>query len=141
MSENNPRLNWLRIARTVIKWSARMLAGFLLSVALIIIVGEGILGDGGPNFAKEHWTVSCMTIAGLIALAGFAILWWRELLGGLLVLGGMAIFFGLNFLDSGRLPGGSFLWMCYLPGFLAIISWNLARLTTPKQSPSPPSPK
>jgi hypothetical protein len=134
------RPTWLLVARFIVRWSARLIAGFLLSIAIMIIVGEGILGDGGPNFAKEGWNFTFMTAAGLTALTGFVVLWWSELWGGLLVLGGMAVFFGLNYLASGKFPGGSFLTMCYLPGILAVISWLLARLTspTPNQAVNPP---
>jgi hypothetical protein len=132
---------WLSVTRYIVCWAARLIAGLLLSIELIIIFGEVVLGGGGPNFAKEGWIFLFMTIANLTALTGFAVLWWRELLGGLLVLGGTATFFGLNYLASGKFPGGSFLLMCFVPGILAIISWLLARLTSAKPNPTLDTPK
>jgi hypothetical protein len=116
----------LRATRLAVRWSARLTAIFLLSLVLYIIIAEVFFGNGGPNLAKEGWRFGIMTVAGLTALAGFAVLWWREFLGGLLVLGGITVFYWLNFLASGKFPGGLFPWF-YLPGVLAVLSWYLSR--------------
>jgi hypothetical protein len=67
-------------------------------------------------------------------------LWWRELWGGLLVLLGIAVFYGLNYLASGRFPGGLFPWF-YLPGFLAIVSWLLSRWPSIASHPADNAPE
>lgn len=112
-------------ARLSARWAARLTAAFLLGTVLIIFIGEGLLGDGGPNLAKMDWPGRLMMLAMLLAVAGFAVIWWRELAGGLLIVAATAAFYGLNYYSFGRLPGKAFP-LFYIPGVLAILSWGLS---------------
>jgi hypothetical protein len=109
-------------------------AALLLALVLLIVVGEGLLGDGGPNLAKMDWTGRLMSLAMFLSVAGFAVLWWRELFGGLLVVGATAAFYGLNFYTSGKFPCGAFP-LFYIPGILAILSWGLSLPVFQRESP------
>jgi hypothetical protein len=92
---------------------------------LLFFVGEA-LPHGGPNLARMNWPERLMFLAMFLSVAGFALLWWRELLGGLLVVAATAAFYGLNYYASGKFPGGAFP-LFYIPGILAILSWGLSR--------------
>ncbi len=131
--------NYSRLQRTafILRWAARLTAALLLGTVLIIVVCEVVWGGGGPNFAKMNWTVRSMFAAEIVAIFDLAVIWRRELLGGLLVLGGIITFDCLNYLISGQLPIES-LPLFYIPGVLAVLSWILARLaktTNNNQSP------
>jgi hypothetical protein len=112
-------------ARLVVRWTARVTATLLLALVLLIFIGEGLLGDGGPNLAKMDWPGRLMSLAMFLAVAGFAVIWWRELAGGLLVVGATAAFYGLNYYISGKFPCGAFP-LFYIPGILAVLSWSLS---------------
>jgi hypothetical protein len=103
----------------------------------LLIVGQGSDGDGGPNPAKMDWPGRLMSLAMFLSVAGFAVLWWRELLGGLLVVAATAVFCGLNYCASGKFPGGDFP-LFYIPGILAILSWSLSRLVFQQDTPGQP---
>jgi hypothetical protein len=115
----------LELIRLALRWSARLTAGLLLVMVLIIVVGEGVFGGGGPNFAKMDWPRRLQFAVEFLAVSGFAVIWWRELFGGLLVLVCTALFYWLNFRASGMFPGGAFP-LFYIPGALAIVSWILS---------------
>jgi len=115
---NRTLVSWVRITA---RWSARLTATLLLGLVLLIYIGEGLLGGGGPNLAKMDWPSRFMSIAFFVSVAGLAVLWWRELLGAAFILGGMAVFYWLNYHASGKFPGGAFP-LFYVPGILAAIS-------------------
>jgi hypothetical protein len=114
---------WTQLAA---RWSARLSATLLMGLVLLIFIGEGVLGGGGPNLAKMDWPSRFMTIAFFVSTAGLAVVWWRELLGSAFILGGMVVFYWLNNHASGKFPGGAFP-LFYVPGILAAISWVLHR--------------
>jgi hypothetical protein len=117
----NPSIRWTDLGA---RWTARLTAAFLLGMVLLFYVGEGPLGDGGPNPLKMDWIGRLALASHLVCIAGLVILWWRELPGGLCVVGGMAVFFATNLLATGRLPGPAF-HLYYVPGFAALLSWML----------------
>jgi hypothetical protein len=117
-----------------VRWSARVTATLLLALVVLLFVGEGLLGGGGPNLAKMDWPGRLMSVAMFLSVAGFAVLWWRELAGGLLVVAATAAFYGLNYYASGKFPGGAFP-LFYIPGILAILSWSLSRSVVERTSP------
>jgi hypothetical protein len=122
-------------ARLTVRWLARLTATLLLALVVLIFVGEGLLGDGGPNPAKMDWTGRLMFVATFLTVTGFAVLWWRELLGGLLVIAATAAFYGLNYYASGKFPRGAFP-LFYIPGILAILSWSLSLPVFQRESPA-----
>jgi hypothetical protein len=131
MADQKPQSNLckrtpLRWARLAAHWSARVSAALLFALVLSLYIGEGLLGGGGPNLANMDWSSRLMFVAMLSSVVGFVVLWWRELSGGLLVLGGMAAFYWLNHQASGKWPTGAFP-LFYIPGILAIASWALSR--------------
>lgn len=117
----------LRAVELVARWTARLTGLFLLGLVLLIVVGEVVVGGGGPNLAKATWLERITFLAFLAIPTGLAAILWRELLGGLLVIGGLAAFYGLNFAQAGQFPAGLFPYFL-LPGLLAIAAWALGRI-------------
>ena len=53
---------------------------------------------------------------------------WRwQVIGGAISLGGMILFFAVEFAVNGRLPGGLVLYLMLLPGALFLLSSFLSR--------------
>jgi hypothetical protein len=123
MPPQRSALGWSKLA---LRWSARLTATLLLGLVLLIYVGEGLLGDGGPNLAKMDWPARFMTIAFFLSTAGLAAVWWRELVAAVFILGGMMAFYSLHYHVSGKFPGGAFP-LFFVPGVLAAVSWSLHR--------------
>jgi len=65
-------------------------------------------------------TELAMMGAWLVALIGMLALWCWEFLGGALVVAAVAAFYLINFVASGRLPGGPIFALHFLPGLLAL---------------------
>jgi len=94
----------------LIRWSAR-----IFGLALFLFILAFLIGEGPPPF-------SAMSAAFLVAWLGLIVVWPWELVGGLMVVGGMAAFFLISALPTGNLPGFWFkLW--FLPGLLSLVSW------------------
>jgi hypothetical protein len=114
---------WTKLA---VRWSARVTATLLLGLILLILVGEGLFGGGGPNLAKMDWSARFMMLAFFVSTAGLAVMWWRELLAATFILGGMFVFYALNYHATGKFPGGAFP-LFFVPGILAAASWAIRR--------------
>jgi hypothetical protein len=91
---------------------ARMLATSLLALFL----GFGMAQASLALFFEPQ------TYALLLALAGLAMVLWNNLLGGVLTLFGLAVFYGLNFMQSGQLPSGWVFPLCFLTGIVALVA-------------------
>ena len=100
------------------RWTARIVGSMIVALVVIIKIGEGF------NPANVNGIELAMSAVFWAALAGMIVLWRWEGIGGLLTLGGMLAFYGLNFAASGKLPGGWVLPLCYLPGVLALVCWS-----------------
>jgi hypothetical protein len=117
----------LHVVNLLFRWTARLSAAFLLGMVVLIVFGEVVFGGGGPNFAKMDWCQRSMFIAEFVTFLGLIMIWRRELLGGLLIIGGMVFFYSMNYHLSGKLPGGAFP-LFYIPGLLAVTSAGIKRL-------------
>jgi hypothetical protein len=122
----------LQLSRLLVRWAARLSAAFLLGLVLLIVFGEVVFGGGGPNFAKMDWSLRSMFIANFVTLLGLIVLWRWEFPGGLLVIGGMVFFYGMNYHLSGKFPAGAFP-LFYIPGLLALASACICRFLAVKQ--------
>jgi hypothetical protein len=99
----------------VARWGARISGTLLAGMVLLFIIGEG-----PPPLVRGSLSENLMSLAGLVCLTGYVVIWFRELPGGLVSLLGIASFYGLNYAASGRLPGGWVLPMFFVPGALAV---------------------
>jgi hypothetical protein len=113
---------WLEAA---VRWAARLVASFLLGLMLLLLLGEG-----PPPVWRLPPNVQLLFAAQVVTLVGLVVLWFWELPGGLLTLGGIIAFYAINYLESGRFPSGWVFPLFYVPGILAVISWMLSRRRT-----------
>lgn len=95
---------------------ARIFAGLLAGLVLLIIVGEG-----PPNPFKQSVSVMLELFAVIVMLIGCLLGWKWPGLGGLLIIGGTIVFhiFEKSLLLSGALP------LFDLAGILYLLSWFL----------------
>lgn len=99
------------------RWTSRLLSGLFL-----LFVGATVVGIGPPGVALLGAGDAMMFAWFATMLVGFAVLWWREALGGVLATVGVLGFYASNDTLSGRLPSGAFMAMLFLPGLLALAS-------------------
>jgi len=102
----------------LLKWTARISAGILALVMLVLFAGREFPGIDEGTFLREN----NMTEALFVAWIGYLIGWKKELAGGILVLFGLLVFTFLDFAYSGSFPRGVFLSVMSLPGALYITS-------------------
>jgi len=104
---------------TTVRWMARVLGLLLVGVFVIFLIGNGF----NPVHLKGAEIAQSVVL--LVALGGMLVLWRWELLGGAMVLAGMAAFYLINFAVAGRFPGHVVFPLCFVPGLLALISgWS-----------------
>ena len=112
---NNLGVNW----ETGLRWSARVWSG--ASTLLLLAFAFG--GREHLHFTAGEAIVFLTFPVGIIV--GFAIAWWRDLAGGLITIGSLALFYLLMLTHAGRWPGPYFL-LFAAPGFLHVASSFLA---------------
>jgi CBS domain-containing protein len=103
-------------------WSARVTSLLLLGLVIVIVIGHG----GPPNIFRQPTPVQLEFAAMAIMLLGLVIGWVRELLGGLLVLLGLAAFNVVELSVNGRPALGAFP-LFAVPGALFLLSALLRR--------------
>ncbi len=119
----------MRFAMTfsqVLRWTARVIGSLILAFVLLHLIVEGL--PNVQNIAPGEGWLSCGFV---LSLVGFALLWKWELTGGIVALGGIVLFYAVNFALSGKFPGGWVFLMFYLPGFFSITCWWMERRPTP----------
>jgi hypothetical protein len=101
---------------TVLSWTARVwgIASALLLLAFAFGGREHIRFTAGEAVGFLFFPI------GLIV--GFAVAWWRELAGGLITMGSLALFYMWLFARDGRLPAGPYFLLFAAPGILHIAS-------------------
>jgi len=88
----------------VVRWIARVSAGFAAALILLIFIGEGLTGGFEPLL---HMSIreTLMMVAFIALWLGLLLGWKWELYGGLLTACGVAAFYLVDYLFSGTLPG------------------------------------
>jgi len=102
-----------------IRWTASVLTAFLLGVVLVVFVGVTI--DGGFHPLKLKGVEPIQMIFFWTACNGMVIAWRWQVIGGALSLGGMILFFAVEFAVRGGLPRGLLLHLMLLPGILFLV--------------------
>ena len=106
-----------RIILKSIRWTSFILGLLLLALYLVFAIGEG-----APPFFRISleslmaWCLFTWCIAVLISLK------WPGA-GALFGLSGIGGFYGLNYLGSGRFPGGPFFFLMWIPPLLFLLVW------------------
>lgn len=117
------RLQRLSLALPVVRWGARILsAGILLFWGWFLIAH--LFGEEGPPSRPRVWQEYAGLTAMLVALAGLALAWKWEFLGGLMTL----VAYVIGGLVNWRALGGPFiLWPITAVMFLASAWLGAAR--------------
>lgn len=108
--------------RSVPGWAAHW-AACLLSAALFGLFMVMAIGEGPPL----RLLVDPQLISLLVMLAGFAIGWRNNLVGGVVSLAGIGTFYLLNYSTFGQFPGGWVFPLCFVPGVLLVLAALLRR--------------
>lgn len=115
---------------SAVRWIARAwgVAGTLVILAFAFGGGEGLRPTAAEAVGLLLFPVG--------VVAGFAIAWWREGVGGAVTVGSLALFYLWLFARSGRLSVGPYFLLLAAPGFLhaANALW-LARAERPTSRP------
>ncbi len=114
---------------SVVRWIARISAGVMAAMILLIFVGEA-LADGFEPLL--HLTVRelGMMIAFFAVWLGLLLGWKWELYGGLLTICGVATFYLLDYLFSGTLPRGPYFLIFAAPSLLlTYCGWQTMKRT------------
>ena len=106
------------VTALTIRWVARSLSILSLGMMLLFIFGEGI--SPLELDLNEFALLLCFPLG---TSAGMVIGWRREGLGGTVTVSGLALFYLIHFVGSGRFPKGPFFLIFSLPGFVFLASW------------------
>lgn len=103
-----------------IRWTARILGLVVTGLVLAFIVGTG-----GFNSLQLTGRDAALMLPFGIAIAGLVIAWWSELVGGLLAVDGILLFYGIHWYLTGRFPEGVYFGLIALPGLLFLAGATL----------------
>lgn len=105
----------------ILRWTARVwgIASALLLMAFAFGGREHLRFTAGEVVAFLLFPVG--------VVAGFAIAWWRELAGGLVTVGSLALFHLYEFAGSGRWWLGPYFFLFAAPGVLHVAGALIAR--------------
>lgn len=105
---------------TILRWAARVWG--VASTLLLLAFAFG---------GKEHLRLTAVEAVGFLffpvgVIVGFVLAWWRELPGGLVTVGSLALFSVWLFARDGRWSAGPYFLLFAAPGFLHVASALLA---------------
>jgi hypothetical protein len=107
---------------TYVRWVARVLGLAVVGVVLVFAIGEGF-----STFNLQPMD-QLPTVVFLTTLAGLVVAWKRELLGGLLVIGGMTAFGMVGVATHGGWGwSGPVFWTIFALGFVFAACGILSR--------------
>ena len=118
-------------ALETIRWAAR--AGSIMSIVILLlfIIGEGF----NPTRITPRECVGLLFFPFGV-MAGMAIAWWSEWLGGAISVASLLAFYLVyGLLLSDRFPGGGYFIVFAAPGFLFLTHWALSRDATVRTLP------
>jgi hypothetical protein len=99
---------------SMLRWAAR--AWSIASTLLLLAFAFG--GREHLRLTAAEAIVFLLFPVGVVA--GFAIAWWRELAGGLVTVGSLALFYLLLFARNGWVPVTPYFLLFAAPGFLHV---------------------
>lgn len=102
---------------SVVRWAAR-----IWSVASLMFLSALIFGgdEGGTWPTAMEWIGLAFFPGGIIV--GLLIAWWKEFLGGGIVVASLAGFYAWHFVDAGKFGAGPWFVLAAAPGFLFVLA-------------------
>jgi hypothetical protein len=100
----------------IVRWTARVwgIASGLLLMAFVF--------GGGENLRFTAASAAAFALFPVGVVVGFVVAWRRELVGGLITVGSLALFYLLLFYWNGRIPMTPYFLLFAAPGFLHVAS-------------------
>ena len=115
-----------------IRWFARILGSIILLLVLLMVIGEVLLMEPPPGSTGKLGEGDIPFMTGMIVmLVGIVVAWFREGLGGLLMIGGFIPFL-VDELKSGF--NAWFLVIFPIIGLLHLFCWWQSRRLKPKKA-------
>ena len=108
-----------------LRWTARLLAGILVGLVLLIFVG-----DGASNLLTLKPAEALQMTVFLTTCVGLVIAWRKPFLGGAIATGGILLFFAVEIAGTGKLPTGLVFPLILLTGILFLLSAFIRRRMT-----------
>jgi hypothetical protein len=107
---------------SIVRWLARIIGTFLFLALMGFVLGEGLGGEGFPNFVQLSATELIGFLAMFLIAAGMLMGWKWERLGGLLNLVGVATFLALELIINHRIHFHQWpFFILAIPGILYLI--------------------
>jgi hypothetical protein len=104
-----------------LRWTARVLSALLLSLVLVIVVGEG-----GFNPLALTPVEATQMVLFWACCTGMLVAWRWQLIGGAISLAAMLVFFAVQFMSAGP-PRGPVIYLMLLPGTLFVLGSLIQR--------------
>lgn len=104
-----------------IRWIARVMGFCVVGLVVVFFIGEG---GFNPLRATRHESLQMLSV--LLTCAGLLAAWRWELFGGGLAVGGMLLFYVLDFAAQGHFPRGWVFGAIGLNGMLFILAWLIS---------------
>lgn len=82
-------------------WSARLFGLVLIGVVLSFFIGEGLMGGDMPNLSTMGLVEEVLMLALLTTLLGLILAWRWEAIGGLIIVAGVLLFEGFDWIAGG----------------------------------------
>lgn len=99
-----------------LRWIARI--GGVASTLMLLAFAFG----GNEHLRLNATEAVAFLFFPLGIIAGFGLAWRRELLGGLLTIGSLAMFYLWIFVSSGRIPTGPYFLLFATPGLFHLLA-------------------
>jgi hypothetical protein len=108
-------------------------AARMVSLLLLLLIIGFIAVEGFPKPSELTGSERLLGIAFIVMTAGLAVGWFRELAGGILILGGFLSFMAIEYAASGDMGMGAMFVLFPVAGVLYLVFWWFTRMR-----PAPP---
>jgi uncharacterized membrane protein YkvI len=116
-----------------VRWFSRILGSLILLLVLFMAIGEALFMEPPPGSSGKLKESDIPLMTGMIVmLVGIVVAWFREEIGGLLMIGGFIPFL-VDELKSERGFNAWFLVIFPIIGFLHLFCWWQSRRSEPKE--------
>lgn len=99
-----------------VRWIARLLS--LASATLLLMFMFG----GAEHLRFTTREIVAVAFFPIGVIIGFGVAWLRPLLGAIISLGSLAVFYAFMLISSGGVPGGPYFLLFALPAILFLVS-------------------
>ena len=106
----------------VLRWIARILSILCVGTIVLFAVGEGF---NPAKLKVNEWLGFIFFPFGFVI--GMIMGWWKENVGGWMIICCFILFYVVNYCSSGGFPHGWAFFVFSLPGIMFLLSWYFHR--------------